>query len=74
MVEHKIFRETLKNVKNEKYTLQVLDYGKKTDKHGKCDAKIVGRGIWQETLKNVENETETLQDLDYGEKTDRQGK
>ena len=29
-----IWREILKNVKNEKYTLQVLDQGKKTEKRG----------------------------------------
>ena len=35
MVGCKIWRETIKNVKNEKYTLQDMDYGEKTDKRGK---------------------------------------
>ena len=30
-----IWRETVKNVKYEKYTLQDLDYGEKTEKRGK---------------------------------------
>ena len=29
MVGHEIWRETLKNVQNEKHTLQELEYGKK---------------------------------------------
>jgi hypothetical protein len=31
----------MKNVKNEKCTLQDLEYGKKTEKHGKRDTKTV---------------------------------
>ena len=30
-----ICRETVKNVKNEKYTLEYMDYGEKTEKRGK---------------------------------------
>ena len=30
-----IWRETLKIAKNEKFTLQNLEYGKKTENHGK---------------------------------------
>ena len=30
-----IWRETVKDVKYEKYTLQDLDFGEKTEKHGK---------------------------------------
>ena len=30
-----IWRETLKNVKNEKYSQKNLEYGKKTENHGK---------------------------------------
>ena len=30
-----IWRETLKNAKNKKCTLQDLEYGKKNEKHGK---------------------------------------
>ena len=35
MVITGIWLETLKNVENEKHTLQDLGYGKKTNKHGK---------------------------------------
>ena len=31
----RIWQETLKNLENEKYTLQDLDYGEKTEKRGK---------------------------------------
>ena len=34
-VEREIWQETLKNVKNEKYTLQELEYSEKTEKCGK---------------------------------------
>ena len=30
-----MWQETLKNVKNEKYTLEDLEYGERTEKHGK---------------------------------------
>ena len=33
-VGREIGRETLENLKNEKYTLQDLDYGEKTEKRG----------------------------------------
>ena len=46
MVGPGIWRETLKNVQNEKHTHQDLDYGEKTEKHGKCDTQTVGPGIW----------------------------
>ena len=45
-VGHGIWRETLKNLKNEKCTLQELEYGKKTDKEEKCEKYLVGPGIW----------------------------
>ena len=35
MVEPGIWRETLKNVKDEKCTVQDLEYVEKTEKHGK---------------------------------------
>ena len=35
MVGTGIWQETLKNMQNEKHTLQDLDYGKKTDQKGK---------------------------------------
>ena len=52
-----IWREIMKNVKNEKCTLQDLEYGKKTEKRGKRETHMIGYEIWQETLKYVENET-----------------
>ena len=42
MVGPGIWQETLKNVKNDKYTLQELAYGKKTNKRGKRDKHTLG--------------------------------
>ena len=36
----------MKNVQNEKHTLQDLYCGEKTEKRGKCDTHSVGPGIW----------------------------
>ena len=47
----KIWRETLKNEKNEKCTLYELNYGKKTGQQGKWDTHMLRPEIWQETLK-----------------------
>ena len=60
MVGHGIWQEIVKNVKNEKCTLQDLEYGKKTDQLGKVENHLVGSVILQETLKIVENEIHTL--------------
>ena len=57
MVGHGIWQEI---VKNEKCTLQDLEYVKKSDQLGKVENHLVGSGIWQETLKIVENEIHTL--------------
>ena len=57
MVGHGIWQEI---VKNEKCTLQDLEYVKKTDQLGKVANLLVGPVIWQETLKKVENEIHTL--------------
>ena len=35
IIGHGIWREIVKNVKNEKYTLQDMEYSKKNEKHGK---------------------------------------
>ena len=51
-----------------------MEYGKKTDNHGKWETHTVGREIWQETLKKVENEKCTMYDLEYGEKPEKSGK
>ena len=41
-VGREIWQETLKNVKNEKYTLQDLDCDEKTEKRGKRNKDTVG--------------------------------
>ena len=43
-----ICRETLKKLKNEKLTLQDLEYRAKTHQSGKCDTHTAGPGIWRE--------------------------
>ena len=45
--------KTVQELEYEKYTLKVLDYGEKTDQHGKCDTHTLGSEIWRETVKNV---------------------
>ena len=60
MVGYGIWQEIVKNVKNEKCTLQDLEYVKKTDQLGKVENHLVGPVIWQETLKIVEHEIHTL--------------
>ena len=57
MVGHGIWQEI---VKNEKCTLQDLEYVKKSDQLGKVENHLVGLVIWQETQKIVENEIHTL--------------
>ena len=51
-----------------------MEYGEKTENHGKWKTHTVGPGIWGESLKNVENEKCTREDLEYGEKTENNGK
>ena len=47
--------KSLKNVKNEKCTLTDLEYGEKTENHGKCEIHTLGCEIWRGKLKKVEN-------------------
>ena len=47
--------KSLKKVKNEKCTLKDLEYGEKTENHGKREIHTVGREIWRGKLKKVEN-------------------
>ena len=47
--------KSLKNVKNEKCTLQDLEYGKKTENQGKREIHTLGCEIQRGKLKNVEN-------------------
>ena len=43
--------KSLKNVKNQKCTLQGLEYGEKTENHGKGEIHTLGREIWRVKLK-----------------------
>ena len=74
MVGPGIWRETVKNVKNEKDILQDQDYGKKNVKHGEGEANTVCPGIWQETLKKGKNKNCTLLYQEQGEKIEKRGK
>ena len=47
--------KSVKNVKNEKCTLKDLEYGEKTENHGKWEIHTLGREIWRGKLKKVEN-------------------
>ena len=73
MVGPGIWRETLKNMKNQNCTLQDLEYGEKTDQKAKSETHMVGPGIWRKRLKNVQNEKHVLQDLDCGKKIKKLG-
>ena len=42
-------------MKNEKCTLQDLEYGEKTENHGKSEIHTLGPEIWRGKLKKVEN-------------------
>ena len=42
--------KSLKNVKNEKCTLKDLEYGAKTENHGKGEIHTLGREIWRGNL------------------------
>ena len=64
-----MWQEILKHVKNQKFTLQELEYGKKTEKYGKWDKKHCLTWNMARNTENVENEKCTLYDLEYGEKT-----
>ena len=41
-------------MKNEKCTLKDLEYGEKTENHGKLEIHTSGREIWHGILKKVE--------------------
>ena len=45
--------KSLKNLKNEKCTLQDLEYGEKTENHGKREKHTLGREIWRGKLKKI---------------------
>ena len=62
--------KSLKNVKNEKLSLQDLEYGKKTEKGGKF--RNVNCRTWNiaRKLKIMENEKHPLADLKNDEITD----
>ena len=56
-------QKTLKNVENEKCTLQDMEYGEKTYKRGNRETHMVGHYIWRETLKNGQNEKHNYRNL-----------
>ena len=45
-----------------------MEYGKKSENHGKWETSTWRLEKWKKSLKNVENEKQTLYDLEYGEK------
>ena len=47
--------KSLKNVKNEKCTLKVLECGEKPENHGKWEIHTLGREIWRGNQKKLEN-------------------
>ena len=47
--------KSLKNVKNEKYTLQDLEYGEKPENYGEREIHTLGHEIWPVKLKRMEN-------------------
>ena len=47
--------KSLKNVINEKCTLQDLEYSEKTENYGKSEIHTLGHEIWRGKLKNLEN-------------------
>ena len=47
--------EITKKRENEKCTLKFLEYGEKTEYHGKCETHTLGHEIWRGKLKKFEN-------------------
>ena len=62
-------KKNLKNVENEKCTLQDMEYGKKTENLKNQKSTLQDQNMAKKKLKNVENEKRTLQDFEYGQKT-----
>ena len=54
-ITEKKMKKSIKNVKNEKCTLQDLEYGEKTENHRKWVIPTLVREIWRGKLKKVEN-------------------
>ena len=54
--------------------LQDVEYGKKTENHGKRKLQLDELKNDEITEKNVKNEKCTLQDVEYGKKTENHGK
>ena len=68
-----MWQEILKNVENEKCTLQDLEYGKES-KNQESETQTLQAWNVARNSQNVENEKFTHQDLEYGEKTENPGK
>ena len=63
-----LWQEILKNVENEKCTIQDLKIGEKPEKSEKMRNAHCRSWNMVRKLKNVENETQKLYDLEYCEK------
>ena len=68
-----IWQETVKIVKNKKYTLYDLECGKKTDQQGKWQTLIAGHRICRENRKCGKWQMNTV-GPEYVEKTENHGK
>ena len=56
----KIWRETLKSMESEKCTLQDLDYGEKTENHGKLETRGRTCNMVRNTQKSGKREMHTV--------------
>ena len=55
-----VIRQEIWPKRKMKLTKYELEYGEKSEKHGKRERKTIWPGIWQETLKNVEKEKSSV--------------
>ena len=72
MVGPGILEETIKNVENEKCTLQTWNMVRNTQKREKGEMHTIGPGIRRETIKTWKMKC-TMWNLEYGEKTVKGG-
>ena len=50
-----------------------MEYGKKTENHGKCVIYTLRREIWRENCRRWKIQKCTLYDMEYGKKTENYG-
>ena len=72
-LRHEMWQGKLKKLENEKCPRKDMEYGKKTENHGKWETHSWGLKIDEITEKREKWES-TLKDLEYGEKTEHQRK